>query len=143
MNRKISDSMKKESKKARNSMIFGYTLAVVLPTFFYFRPIETFSENSILLMFLFFFLCGSIGLYSWLYSLKYSVEITSDKIYLKTLFRKTEINLCDVKSYTYNRYMQSVFYLFKLNVNNKKVTITTRYKDQFVQILEERTASIG
>lgn len=80
---------------------------------------------------------GLVGLYGWLYSIKYRVEITDEKIKLKTLFRKQEIDIVDVKKYSCSQYRKSVFYQFKLYVNNKNIVISTRYVNELKAILEK------
>ena len=42
-----------------------------------------------------------------------------------------------LKKYTCNRYRKSVFYQFNLFINDKKVLINTRYKDEFEKILKD------
>ena len=137
MDNKIIDGMKKESKKPRNAMILCYLFAVLMPLAHYLRDNDKFSDKDILLIFLWCFILGSIGLYGWLYALKYRVEFDNEKVYLKTLFRTIELNICDVKKYTCNRYRKSVFYQFNLFINDRKVLINTRYKDEFEKVLKD------
>ena len=61
----------------------------------------------------------------------------SDKILLKTLFRRVELNICDIEEYTCNRYNKSVFYQFNLFIKEKKILVNTRYKEEFEKILED------
>ena len=137
MDNKIIDGMKKESKKPRNAMILCYLFAVLMPLMHYLIDNDKFSDTDILLIFLWCFILGSIGLYGWLYAIKYRVEFDNEKVYLKTLFRTIELNICDVKKYTCNRYRKSVFYQFNLFINDKKVLINTRYKDEFENVLKD------
>ena len=137
MDNKIIDGMKKESKNPRNAMILCYLFAVLMPLVHYLIDNDKFSDIDILLIFLWCFILGSVGLYGWLYALKYRVEFDNEKVYLKTLFRKIEFNICDVKKYTCNRYRKSVFYQFNLFINDKKVLINTRYKDEFEKVLKD------
>ena len=137
MDNKIIDGMKKESKKPRNAMILCYLFAVLMPLAHYLIDNDKFSDIDILLIFLWCFILGSICLYGWLYAIKYRVEFDNEKVYLKTLFRKVELNICDVKKYTCNRYGKSVFYQFNLFINDKKILINTRYKDEFEKVLKD------
>ena len=137
MDNKIIDGMKKESKKPRNAMILCYHFAVLMPLVHYLIDNDKFSDIDILLIFLWCFILGSIGLYGWLYAIKYRVEFDNEKVYLKTLFRTIELNICDVKKYTCNRYRKSVFYQFNLFINDKKILINTRYKDEFEKVLKD------
>ena len=137
MNNKIIDGMRKEGKPFRNIMLFGYIFAILMPLSIYLMNNDKYSDKDILLIFLWYFILGSIGLYGWLYALKYRVEFDNEKVYLKTLFRKIELNICDVKKYTCNRYRKSVFYQFNLFTKDKKVLINTRYKDEFEKVLKD------
>ena len=137
MNNKIIDGMRKEGKPFRNIMLFGYIFAILMPLSIYLMNNDKYSDKDILLIFLWYFILGSIGLYGWLYALKYRVEFDNEKVYLKTLFRTIELNICDVKKYTCNRYRKSVFYQFNLFINDKKILINTRYKDEFEKVLND------
>ena len=64
-------------------------------------------------------------------------EFDNEKVCLKTLFRKIELNICDVKKYTCSRYRKSEFYQFDLFINDKKILINTRYKDEFEKVLKD------
>lgn len=135
MNNKIIDGMRKESAIPRNIMIFAYTL--VLSTFGYmYVNNKSFFDKDILTMFLVSFVSGTMCLYGWLYALKYRVEFDDEKVKLKTLFRKIELNICDIEKYTCSRYRKSVFYQFVLYAKDKKVLINTRFVDEFDRILK-------
>ena len=77
------------------------------------------------------------GFYVWLYAIKYNLKINKEKIVLRTLFRKVEINICNIEKYTCKRYRKSVFYQFNLFIKDKRILVNTRYKDEFIKILEE------
>lgn len=47
---------------------------------------------------------GTFGIYGWLYAIKYSIEIDDEKVYLRTLFRRIELNISDIEKYSCNRY---------------------------------------
>ena len=137
MNNKIIDGMRKEGKPFRNIMFFGYIFAILMPLSIYLMNNDKYSDKDIILFAIAGVMFGTIGLYGWLYSIKYRLEFNNQKVYLKTLFRKIELNLYDVKKYTCNRYRKSVFYQFKLFTNDRKVLINTRYKDEFEKILKD------
>lgn len=137
MNNKIIDGMRKEGKPFRNIMLFGYIFAILMPLSIYLMNNDKYSDKDIILFAFAGVMFGTIGLYGWLYSMKYRLEFDSEKVYLKTLFRKIELNICDVKKYTCNRYRKSVFYQFNLFINNRKVLINTRYKDELEKVLKD------
>lgn len=138
MSNKIIDGMKKEGKPFRNIMLFGYIFAILMPVSIYLMNNDKYSDKDIILFAIAGVMFGTIGLYGWLYSMKYRLEFDNEKVYLKTLFRKMELNICDVKKYTCNRYRKSVFYQFNLFINNRKVLINTRYKDEFEKVLKDK-----
>lgn len=96
MNNKIIDGMTKEGKPFRNIMLFGYIFAILMPISIYLMNNDKFSDNDIILFAIAGVMFGTIGLYGWLYAIKYRVEFNNERIYLKTLFRKIELNICDV-----------------------------------------------
>ena len=137
MNNKIIDGMRKEGKPFRNIMLFGYIFAILMPLSSYLMNNDKYSDKDIILFAIAGFMFGTIGLYGWLYSIKYRLEFDNEKVYLKTLFRKIELNICDIKKYTCSRYRKSVFYQFNLFINDRKVLINTRYKDEFEKVLKD------
>ena len=144
MNDKIIDGMKKEGKPFKYVMIFGYVFAIVCTIYlllynYFFEDIC--SDADILKIFIICLMFGTYCLYGWLYSLTYKVEFNDDKVYLKTLFKKIELNINDIEKYTVKRYRKSVFYQFHLFINGKKILINTRYKDEFENILKSKGIS--
>lgn len=136
MDNRIIDGMKKEGKLFRNIMLLGYIFAILMPMSIYLMNNDKYIDKDIILFAIAWVMFGTIGLYGWLYAIKYRVEYDNERIYLKTLFKKIELNLCDVKKYTCNRYRKSVFYQFNLFIKGKKVLINTRYKDEFENVLK-------
>ncbi len=134
MDKHIIDGMKKEAKDSIVLIIFGYFLAVSSLLGFYITDEYTIKE--VILIFSFSFAAGSFGLYCFICRMRYKVEITEEKVKLTTLFKKIEIDIKDIKYYTYKRYMKSVFYNFELYVKDKKVILSTRYRDEFEEILK-------
>lgn len=130
----IKDGMRKESRRGKAPMIFCYVLAALSPLSLI-RPDVTISDFIEIL--LFFILIGTYLLFLYLYAYKYEVIATTEKIYLKTLFRKIELNICDIEKYSCNRYRKTVFYQFNLFIKGKKILINTRYKDEFEKILKD------
>lgn len=136
MDNKIIDGMKKEGKPFRNITIVALTLFSLTFVYMYVNN-KNLQDKIVLSMLLVFLMFAIIGLYGWLYSAKYSVEIDDEKILLKTLFRKIELNICDIEKYTCNQYKKSVFYQFNLFLKSKKVLINTKYKEEFEKILKD------
>lgn len=138
MDKQIIDGMKKEGKPFRNIMLFGYIFTIIMPTTICLMNNDRFGNKDIILFAIAWFLVGTFGLYGWLYAVKYRVEFNDEKIHLKTLFKKIELNIDDIEKYTCNRYRKSVFYQFNLFIKGKKILINTRYKDEFEKILKDK-----
>ena len=136
MDNKIIDGMKKEGKGFLGLALFA-TILVALTFLYMYVNEKNFRDKVVLSMLMVYSMFSLFGLYGWLYALKYRVEFDNEKVCLKTLFRKIELNISDVKKYTCNRYRKSVFYQFNLFINDKKVLINTRYKDEFEKILKD------
>ena len=122
MDNKIIDGMKKEGKGFLKLAIFAIILLALTFVDMYVNK-KSFKDDVLVSMLIVYTLFLLYGLYEWLYAIKYRVEFDGEKVYLKTLFKKIELNLCDVKKYTCNRYRKSVFYQFNLFINEKKVLI--------------------
>ena len=137
MDMHIIDGMKKEAKAFKYYAILGYILSLLMLLYGYLINNESYSDKDTLLIFFYCFMLSSIGLYCWLYAIKYKVEITKEKVILITLFRKKEINITDITHYTRKRYRKSVFYQFKLYTQKQSILVNTRYKDEFEKILEK------
>ena len=135
MGKNIIDNMKKESKPSLFIMIFGYFL-FILSLFEWICRGESVYGEDMFMMLLVYFIFGTIGLYFWLYAIKYNLEINEEKIILKTLFKKIEIDICDISKYNCARYKKSDFYQFVLFVKDKTFLVNTRYKEEFKQILD-------
>jgi hypothetical protein len=136
MDNKIIDEMKKEGKSFLRLAIFATILFALTYIYIYVNE-KNFQDKVVLSMLMVYSMFSLYGLYGWLYSIKYRVEFDNERVYLKTLFRKIELNICDVKKYTCNRYRKSVFYQFNLFINDKKILINTRYKDEFEKVLND------
>lgn len=136
MDNKIIDGMKKEGKGFLKLAIFAILLFSLTFVYMYVNE-KNFQDKVVLSMLMVYSMFSLFGLYGWLYSMKYRLEFDNEKVYLKTLFKKIELNICDIKKYSCNRYRKSVFYQFNLFINDKKVLINTRYKDELEKILKE------
>lgn len=136
MDKQMIDGMKREGKPFRNIMIFCYIFSIIMPTGIYFMKDSGFSNKDLILLVIFWLLLGTYSLYGWLYAIKYKLEFNDEKVHLKTLFKKIELDICDIEKYTCKRYRKTVFYQFNLFIKEKKVLINTRYKDEFEKILK-------
>ena len=133
----IVDGMQKEGKKIKYLMILGYALTILSFVYAYVNN-KDILDDDVFMMLIAYFCFGTLGLYMWLYSIKYKLNITNDKIHLKTLFSKIEINIADINKYACNRYNKSEFYQFNLHVNDKKILINTRYKEELITLLTNK-----
>lgn len=136
MEKIIIDGMQKEGKKIKYLMILGYVLTLLSFVYAYVNN-KSVLDDDVFMMLIVYFCFGTFGLYMWLYSIKYKLTITNDKINLKTLFSKIEINIGDINKYACNRYNKSEFYQFNLYVKDKKILINTRYKEELITLLTD------
>jgi len=133
----IIDGMQKEGKKIKYLVILGYGLTILTFVYAYVNN-KSILDDDVFMMLIVYFCFGTFGLYMWLYSIKYKLTISNDKINLKTLFSKIEINIDDINKYTCNRYNKSEFYQFNLYLKDKKILINTRYKEELIELLKDR-----
>lgn len=126
----IEDNLKKESKRVLLTFILCYIVALIFPLLYYID----YDMNDILFFSILFFVMGCYSLFG----LKYQVSISQETIIIKTLFKKIEIHVSDIETYTYKRYNgSSILYAFKFIVAKKKKTLITRYKDELLEFLNQ------
>lgn len=139
MNTQITDDMKKESKVGKSIAIFGYSFSILTPLSIlmskWIFDTGEYTSQDCLLFFLAFFLLGSIGLYCWLYAIKYRLVITETRISVRTLFRTFQIDISEITRYTCKRYNKSVFYQFTFFTKKGRLMISTRYRDELISLL--------
>ena len=133
----ITDNMVNEGKTFRNVMILGYLFAVLMPLIIWLTNNERYTNRDILLFAIAFFLVGSVGLYGWIYALKYKLMISAEKIVISTLFKEVQISISEITHYNFKRYKKSVFYQFKLSTKNGIYMISTRYCNEFIAVLKQ------
>ena len=116
----IEDNLKKESKRVLLTFILCYIVALIFPLLYYID----YDMDDILFFSILFFVMGCYSLFG----LKYQVSI----------FKKIEIHVSDIETYTYKRYNgSSILYAFKFIVAKKKKTLITRYKDELLEFLNQ------
>lgn len=126
----IEDNLKKESKRVLLTFILCYIVALIFPLLYYID----YDMDDILFFSILFFVMGCYSLFG----LKYQVSISQETIIIKTLFKKIEIHVSDIETYTYKRYNgSSILYAFKFIVAKKKKTLITRYKDELLEFLNQ------
>ena len=126
----IEDNLKKESKRVLLTFILCYIVALIFPLLY---NID-YDMDDILFFSILFFVMGCYSLFG----LKYQVSISQETIIIKTLFKKIEIHVSDIETYTYKRYNRSsILYAFKFIVAKKKKTLITRYKDELLEFLNQ------
>ncbi len=134
----VKDDMIKEGKTSKNPMILFFVLAALFPLVLIWNEIKIIE---LILGELFFLIIACYFLYVHLYTIKYKVSITKDRITLITLFNHIEIEIKDIKTFSCKRYRKSQFYQFLIFTNNKKTLINTRYKDEVEKLLKNKTST--
>jgi hypothetical protein len=136
MKKHIVDGIKQEGKAYRKLMIFGYVFCVIYPLAMLITKNSEFSNNDIIKAVISFFVFGCIGLYGLIYSKKYHIVITEEKITLITLFRTKELPMHEITGYSYKRYRRSTLYIFTLRTQGRSMQLYTRYQEEFREILK-------
>ncbi len=132
----IVDGLKPENKKWLKAGGIASCLILIVVLIFMLLNDYTYNIKEIILTLEFITIIVVFSLYGYLYGEKYKLEVTTSKIKLRTLFSKIEINISDIKSYSYKRYRKTVFYQFYLITEKKKYLINTRFRDEFIEILK-------
>ena len=129
----MKDDMVKESNRWKLPMILFFILVVCFPLGLMWNDIPIveviLGEVSFLLIFCYF-------LYGYLYTLRYKVVVTDEKIILKTLFKNMEISLKNIQNYDCKRYRKSEFYQFRIFCNGKQILIHTRHRGDLEKLLK-------
>ena len=137
----ITDDMAKEAKAGKIVTILGYILAILsslsIRLSHWIYDAGKYTNWDGLLFALAFFLLGSIGLYYWLYAIKYKLTVTETWISVRTLFRSFQINASEITRYTCKRYRKSAFYQFTLFTKKGSFMISTRYRDELISLLNK------
>ena len=136
----FEDEMKAESKMMRFPLILSLVLSIVFPVCFYYFT-EGASVRDVVISAVFFFLCFLLSLYVFLYGLNYHLIVGTDKIILKTLFGKKDINIDSVNSFRFIRFYKSGFGQFVVRYGDRKsVKISTKHVPEFVNLLKNAGA---
>lgn len=135
----IEDRMKKE-------IIIPLVLAIgcyflfALSLFNIFQQNENWREGETLITLPMYFLFGTFGVFYSIDIAMYRVKINKEKIIIKSLFRKKEVNICEVKKYSYTWNKVYKIHQYTLFMGNKKVMLNSHYKNEIEQILNENGA---
>ncbi len=135
--KKIVDGMKNEAKFSLVSIIICLTITILSILTNILNNRNPFSAPMVYYTIIFFILF-LLAVYTYTYDMTYRLEISDGKIKLKTLFSKINLSISDISSYESKKYGISRFYQYTLIVNDKKFIISTRYKTEFDEILENR-----
>ncbi len=140
----IKDDEKKESKIVKIIMICVFALLLIAVSiclifnYLEFEGFMTFKDLVLSKEFIIFFLFALFCLYAYIYAVKYKVEIYEDKVFVSSLFGKSEIYFKDISEWEANKYALSNLFIIKVYLlNNKKKTVCTRYINEFKAILDE------
>lgn len=96
MDIKITDGMKKEGKIYKYITIFAILLFLLTFLDVYVNN-KSFNNKTVMSMLIIYGMFIIVGLYGWLYTAKYKIDISNTNVKLKTLFKKEDISLYDVK----------------------------------------------
>lgn len=139
------DDMKKERRLFIVLLVLTFILTISFLLIYCFEPyfaMQDMDKQDIFKQLLFYFILFLLCLYGFLYETIYNLTVTKSKIYFKTLFRKREITIKNIKQFKYKRHIPSKFYVFKIIYSSaenkeKKLSIGTKHKDELLLLLKE------
>lgn len=134
----FKDDMLKESKLWKTPMLFFFILASIFPLALIWNEIKMID---FILGEAFLMLIGCYFLYCYLYTCKYKVIVTDERIFLRTLFKSVDIEFKNVDAYYCKRYRKTQFYQFIVLCKNNKTIIITRFKDELEKALVRNTGA--
>ena len=82
-----------------------------------------------------FAIIGFFGLFQCIRASKYKLEITEQKILIQTRRARNIVYFNEIKNYSIQRYKKTQLYTFYLFTAKGVLTLYTRYKDEFISIL--------
>lgn len=130
----VKDNMRKESKRFLIIATVCLLLSVLTPIAYVLNAnTSSWDFIKICLMYAIF---GVACLFMWVSAKRYELLITQERAIIRTMFRKYEIDLHNVMAYTCKRYRKSEFYQFTLVTENKKIMVSTHYKEKVIAILQ-------
>lgn len=143
----FEDNELKERKTNNKRFLIGLLVIVVLflfaCMFFYLQNEEKsfdYEPKYILIIAIFILSYLLVWEYMSLYSKKYRLLVYDDKIVKESLFGSITILYPMIKSYSYKKYsLKSDFYVFTLYLNKKRVSIYTRYYNEFIAVLKTKS----
>ena len=130
----IKDDTNKENKAYLVTAIVIYALSFLYPIFLYY--VDGYQIVDTIPWFIMFMITGTILLILYINHRKYNLEIDNETISFSTIFKRHVIKISDIKQYSFKRYQQSALYVFFLYLEKDKYMVSTRYKDEFIEILE-------
>ena len=132
------DDMKKEGRPFKMTMMGGYVLTILSPLSVLLSSYINYTKKEVLIITLAYFLIGTFGLYGWLYSKTYEVKFNREEIVVKSLLKRTDIQIKEITQYTCQRYRKSVFYQFSILTNGKKIVVNTRHVNELKDMIDSQ-----
>ena len=132
----IIDDTKKEGKAIGGVTIFTYLFSFFFPIYFSVSSYDNFSRADLICAFILLFALASCGLFYWLCHATYRLVVDSENIYVHLLFKDLKIGLDKITGYSYNA--KKKMYVFKFFTSKGSVSITTRYKNELIEILQQK-----
>lgn len=142
---KINDNMLEESKIYLKHFKEAVFLAVIFVIVSFF-PINSFTKVDFIVIVLFFICVAIFSLIIYANMKKYSVIISKENIKITTIRGEKNINTEDICSiscfrglkinkYT-DKWIKVQIFRFKIVTQNETLSVYTRYKDEFLNILK-------
>ncbi len=151
----INDNLKKESRMYYGFMVISFIVIGMQIIALIVNFIATGKINIVLkirnkqdivsiLSWVMFLYIGFNSLFFFLYYSKYTVVVTNEKIFFKTLFSNIEIDIKDIEMYKLKTFKRSKMGSFNLTIKNrkKKIVIYTRYSDVLNKFFQEKNIKL-
>lgn len=141
MDKHIKDDFKKEIKPKIIVVIISFSIALICLRLIIksllddIDLLEDKTGISLIAAFVLFAIIGFFGLFQCIRSSKYKLEITEQKILIQTRRARNIVYFNEIKNYSIQRYKKTQLYTFYLFTAKGVLTLYTRYKDEFISIL--------
>ena len=130
----FKNDMKRESRLVLVlTLLSSAELMYLLVNFFVNHKPEK-GITGILFPLILFIILFIIFSFWFLYAVVYKVEVNSDTIKLRTLFKKRIVNINDVESYEIGKYRRSNYHQFKINTRTETFFINIKDRDKLIKI---------
>ena len=128
----------KNDMKRESSLVFVLTLVTSAELIYLLvnllvnnKPAE--GITGILFPLILFIILFCVFGFWFLYAVVYKVEVDSETIKLRTLFKKRTVSISDIESYEIGKYRRSNYHQFKINTKAETFFINIKDRDKLIK----------